>query len=134
MKVIYCIGESLSEHEGGQSETVLNTQLSAVSNNFGSNQLTQKNILIAYEPVWAIGTGKTCSSETAQNQSVLIRNIIATLRDTFEAEYTTILYGGPLKPVNAAEYLAKSDINGGLVGGASLKPADFASLINVSGS
>lgn len=135
MKVIYCIGENLSEYEGGQSETVLTTQLSAVSNNFfhgGNYQLTQKNILIAYEPLWSLGTGKTCSSEKAQDQSVLIRNIIATLRDITEAERTTILYGGSLKPANAAEYLAKSDINGGLIGGASLKPENFASLINVS--
>lgn len=138
MKVIYCIGENLSEYEAGQSETALNTQLSAVVDNFNNDSsedhLTKKDILIAYEPLWAIGTGKTCSSEKAQDQSTLIRNIIATLYSFAPAQETTILYGGSLKPANAAEYLAKPDINGGLIGGASLNPTNFASLINVSGS
>ena len=135
MKVIYCIGENLSEQEAEQSETVLNAQLSAVAGQFSNSstgdRLIEKNILIAYEPVWSIGTGKTCSSDTAAARSVLIRNIIETLCDLESAERTTVLYGGSLKPANVAEYFAKTRNNGGLFGGVSLQGAAFANTINV---
>ena len=87
------------------------------------------NIILAYEPVWAIGTGETASPEQAQEMHAFIRNLLAEKYNTAVAENTSILYGGSVKPTNAQEIFSKQDVDGGLIGGASLKVADFTEII-----
>ncbi len=119
---IICVGESLQERESGETEAVVARQLDAVMNANGVASLT--NAVIAYEPVWAIGTGKTATPEQAQAVHAFIRQRIAQ-QDATVAETIRILYGGSMKPENAAELVAQQDIDGGLIGGASLKAKDF---------
>jgi triosephosphate isomerase len=121
---IFCIGETLEERESGVMEDVLGRQVDAVLDR--GAELLGKGV-IAYEPVWAIGTGKTASPEQAQDVHAFIRGRIAA-KDAAVAEGIRILYGGSMKPDNAAELLAKPDIDGGLIGGASLKAADFLGI------
>jgi triosephosphate isomerase len=125
LKVIYCVGETLSEREAGQTLHLIQDQLHQ-----GLNDLSianAENLIIAYEPVWAIGTGKTASPAQAQEVHAFIRQ---TLKEKFPifGEKTYILYGGSVKPDNVEELLGQKDIDGGLVGGASLKARDFLAL------
>ncbi len=122
---IFCIGETLEEREQGITEAVVSRQIDALINLDGVAALTDG--VIAYEPVWAIGTGKTASPEQAQDVHAFIRNKLAA-EDAGVAEGVRILYGGSMKPGNAAELIAKPDIDGGLIGGAALQAEDFLGI------
>ena len=123
MTPIVCVGETLAEREAGQTETVVKRQLSAVIHTL-AHCISQ--VVVAYEPVWAIGTGKTASPEQAQAVHAVLR---AQLHAASErAAHMHILYGGSVKADNAATLFAETDIDGALVGGASLKAADFAAI------
>jgi triosephosphate isomerase len=125
---IVCVGETLAEREAGQTETVVKRQLSAVIHTLG-HCISQ--IVVAYEPVWAIGTGRTASPEQAQAVHALLR---AQLKAATEhAGDMKILYGGSVKADNAVSLFAQADIDGGLIGGASLKAADFAAICRAAG-
>lgn len=121
---IVCVGETLEQRESGQTEAVVTAQLKPVLAELGA-QLSK--IVIAYEPVWAIGTGKTATPEMAQHVHELIRATLAQC-DVVAAQHVRVLYGGSMKPDNAKELLAMPDIDGGLIGGASLKAADFLAI------
>lgn len=125
LKPIFCIGETLEEREQGITEQVVGRQIDAILNTEGVASLA--NAVLAYEPVWAIGTGKTASPEQAQEVHAFIRNKIAE-QDADIAEGLRILYGGSMNPGNAAELRSQPDIDGGLIGGASLKAEDFLSI------
>ena len=122
---VYCVGEKLEEREAGKHFEVVASQIKEVL--FGLTEEQMKNIVIAYEPVWAIGTGKTATSEQAQEIHAFIRE---TLAEKFGAlaEEISILYGGSCKPSNAQELFAQKDIDGGLIGGASLVASDFIAI------
>ena len=128
LKVIFCIGESLEEREAGKQNEVVKAELEGSVFNLTEEEF--KNIIIAYEPIWAIGTGKTATAEQAEEIHAYIRSIIADKYGKEVADDTTILYGGSCKASNAPELFAKPDIDGGLIGGASLKAADFMGIIN----
>ena len=128
LKVIFCIGESLEEREAGKQNEVVKAELEGSVFNLTEEEF--KNIIIAYEPIWAIGTGKTATAEQAEEIHAYIRSIIAEKYGQAVADNTTILYGGSCKASNAPELFAKPDIDGGLIGGASLKAADFMGIIN----
>ena len=125
---IYCIGETLQQREAGQMLDVIRTQVSEGA--FHLDAAAFGKLVIAYEPVWAIGTGVTASPEQAQEVHQFIRSLITEKYGDAVANDTSILYGGSVKPDNAAELFAKPDIDGGLVGGASLKAADFVAIIH----
>ena len=125
LKPIFCIGETLEEREGGITEEVVGRQIDAILNSDGVASLA--NAVLAYEPVWAIGTGKTASPEQAQTVHAFIRGKIAE-QDEVIAEGLRILYGGSMNPGNAAELRSQPDIDGGLIGGASLKAEDFLAI------
>jgi len=120
---IVCVGETLAEREAGETDHVVKRQLSAVIHTLG-HCISQ--IVVAYEPVWAIGTGKTASPEQAQAVHALLRAQLHAA--TTHSDTMSILYGGSMKPDNAAQLMAQPDIDGGLIGGASLKAADFAAI------
>ena len=128
LKIIFCIGESLVEREEGVQETVCRTELEGSVFHLTPEQW--KNIVIAYEPIWAIGTGKTASAEQAEEIHAFIRKCVAEVYGAEVAEETSILYGGSCKASNAPELFAKPDIDGGLIGGASLKAPDFKGIID----
>lgn len=131
LKVIFCIGEVLEEREEGRQNDVVKAQLEGSLFDLTAEQY--KNIILAYEPVWAIGTGKTATAEDAQEVCGAIRE---TLKEMFGEELANgirVLYGGSAKPANIAELVAKPDVDGALVGGASLKAADFASMVVKAG-
>ncbi len=121
---IVCVGETLQERESGQTETVVKRQLAAVIH---VNGHCISEIVVAYEPVWAIGTGRTASPEQAQQVHAVLRAQLAAA--SAHADRVRLLYGGSMNAANAAELLAQPDIDGGLVGGASLKPEDFLKII-----
>lgn len=121
---IVCVGETLAEREAGKTEEVVKRQLAAVIH---TNGHCISEIVVAYEPVWAIGTGKTASPEQAQAVHAVLRAQLAAA--TPHAERVQILYGGSMNAANAAQLLSQADIDGGLVGGASLKAPDFLSII-----
>ncbi len=122
---ILCVGETLYEHEQGVTEAVVAKQIDAVLESSGIGGFA--NAVIAYEPVWAIGTGLVASPDTAQGVHEFIRGKLAT-NDARIAQQVRILYGGSMNPGNAAELLAQPDIDGGLIGGASLKADDFLAI------
>ncbi len=127
---IYCIGETLEQREGGQLESVLKSQVVEGLEGLTADEVA--GIVIAYEPVWAIGTGKTASAADAQAAHAFIRGVLA---DTFGAEAADkvrLQYGGSVKPDNAAELMSQPDIDGALVGGAALKAASFAAIIKAA--
>lgn len=125
---IFCIGESLEERESNQHFAVIEKQLTESLFHLSAEAL--KNVTIAYEPVWAIGTGKTASPEQAQEMHAFIRALLAQKYTEELAENTRILYGGSVKPNNAAELFSQKDIDGGLIGGAALQANDFMGIIN----
>jgi triosephosphate isomerase len=126
---IVCVGETLEQREAGQTEAVVARQLDAVLEAIGTAGLA--SLVVAYEPVWAIGTGKTATPEMAQQVHAFLRERIA-LNDADAASGVRILYGGSMKPENAAQLLAMEDIDGGLIGGAALKAADFLAIIRAA--
>lgn len=130
LKVIFCCGESLTERETDIYQQVIKTQIE--ESLFHLAETDMQNVTIAYEPVWAIGTGKTASPAQANEMHQFIRSVITSKYNEKIAASTSILYGGSMKPANAADLLAQSDIDGGLIGGASLKAASFLSLIDIA--
>ena len=126
LKVILCVGENLDEREAGKHFQVVSDQTKAVLYNFSAEDM--KNIVVAYEPVWAIGTGKTATAEQAEEIHACIRKVLAEKFGAQVADDTTILYGGSCKPSNAKELFAMPDIDGGLIGGAALKADDFIGI------
>lgn len=121
---IVCVGETLAEREAGQTEEVVKRQLAAVIHQVGQ---CINELVVAYEPVWAIGTGRTATPEQAQQVHAVLRAQLAAASQ--QADRIALLYGGSMNASNAAQLLAQADIDGGLVGGASLKAADFLTII-----
>jgi triosephosphate isomerase len=130
MTPIICVGETLAERERGITEQVVRTQTETALKGFDAE--TVADMVIAYEPVWAIGTGKTASTEDAQQVIAYIRNVVRNMVDD-SADKVRIQYGGSVKPDNAAGLMSQPDIDGALVGGASLKADSFAGIIKESG-
>jgi triosephosphate isomerase len=128
LKSIFCCGEALSIREAGTQNSFVETQLKESLFHLTAAQLS--NFIIAYEPIWAIGTGKTATSEQAQEMHAHIRSVMAAQYGNVVADSISILYGGSVKANNAKEIFGKPDVDGGLVGGASLVAADFAAIIN----
>lgn len=126
MTVVLCIGETLQQRESGQTNAVNESQLRAGLENVESGHL--EHVVIAYEPVWAIGTGKTASPKDAQDAHANIRTVLRSLAGDHVADTTRIIYGGSVKPGNAAELFAQPDIDGGLIGGAALNADDFLAI------
>ena len=127
MEVIFCFGEQLSERKNNTHFDVVKSQLSAAL--FELSPSSWSNIILAYEPVWAIGTGETASPEQAQEMHAYIREIIAQQYDRTLADSISILYGGSVKPANASSIFSQPDVDGGLIGGASLKADDFSAIV-----
>ncbi len=127
MRVIFCFGEELQDRKAGDHFKVVENQL---KNGLFHLETTQwKKIVLAYEPVWAIGTGETASPDQAQEMHAFIRKTIAEAYDQETAQVVTILYGGSVKPANANEIFSKPDVDGGLIGGAALNAEDFAAIV-----
>ena len=133
---IICVGETLDQRKEGKLKEVLKRQITIalknVGNNKENNKTSLKDIIIAYEPVWAIGTGVTASAEQADEAHGEIRKIIASLFDQTAASEMLILYGGSMKSSNAKELISCKNINGGLIGGASLNAEDFCKIISIA--
>ena len=130
LKPIVCVGEMLEDRENGITAELVAMQVKLALKDITKEQL--KNIVIAYEPVWAIGTGKTATADQAAEVCGLIRKTVASIYDKEAADAMTIQYGGSMNPKNAAELLGKEDIDGGLIGGASLKAPDFAAIVEAA--
>jgi len=126
--IIFCIGETLEERETDQMFDVLRRQVSKGLSNLSTEQMG--DVVVAYEPVWAIGTGVTASDEQAQEAHAFIRALLVELYDEQTANATRILYGGSVKPGNVDNLMSQPDVDGALVGGASLKSEDFARIAN----
>ncbi|MCC8038552.1 MAG: triose-phosphate isomerase [Bacteroidales bacterium] len=125
---IFCIGEVLEQREDGSYLDVVKAQIEESLFDLDAEQFGK--LILAYEPVWAIGTGKTATDDQAQEMHAFIRKVIADKYGKEVADNTSILYGGSCKPSNAAQLFAKPDVDGGLIGGASLKCADFMGIVN----
>ena len=125
---LFCVGETLEQREAGETESVVADQINTVVNLVGIAAFLK--IVVAYEPVWAIGTGVTASPEQAQSVHAFIRQLLAN-KSNDVAQQTPILYGGSMNAANANELIACADIDGGLIGGASLKPEDFLQICRV---
>lgn len=130
MTPILCVGESLETREAGETDAFVREQVVADLKGLGSEQV--KELVIAYEPIWAIGTGRTATAEMANDTIKAIRNVVKDLYDEETAQAMRIQYGGSVKPSNIDELLAMSDIDGALVGGASLDPENFLALVNAA--
>ncbi len=128
MRVIFCFGEELADRKSGNEETVVGNQIKNALFHLESSAF--KNIVLAYEPVWAIGTGETASPEQAQDMHAFIRKTLADKYGNDVANSVSILYGGSVKPANAEEIFSKPDVDGGLIGGASLNADDFFAIVN----
>ena len=126
---IICIGETLEEREGGKTFEVIERQLKESLDNFIADELLLPSTILAYEPVWAIGTGKTATSDQAQEVHGFVRNWVENTFNQGTANQIRILYGGSVKPDNAADLMSRTDIDGALVGGASLKADSFLGII-----
>jgi len=131
LKPIVCVGESLEEKEAGKTEEIITNQTRLALEGLSKEQV--KNTIIAYEPIWAIGTGKTATSEDANNSIKSIRQEIKKIYGEEVSEEVIIQYGGSVKSSNAKELFTTSDIDGGLVGGASLKPEEFSKIVKYEG-
>jgi triosephosphate isomerase (TIM) len=129
LEPILCVGESEQARDDGETEAVLERQLQADLATISSTEL--ERVVIAYEPIWAIGTGRTATPEQAQDACAFIRDVVR-MRGA-AADRVRVLYGGSVKPGNAAELLSKPDVDGALVGGASLDPAEFAEIVEAAG-
>ena len=127
---ILCVGESLEVREGKGEQTFVAGQI--ISDFAGIPRDDAAKVVIAYEPIWAIGTGKTATPDQAEEMCAFIRGVFGGIYDNKAADDILILYGGSMKPSNAADLLAKNDINGGLIGGASLKVDDFAAIVDAA--
>ncbi|MCC2088533.1 triose-phosphate isomerase [Mammaliicoccus sciuri] len=127
MTPIICVGETLEEREAGKAESVVGGQVEAALKGFTEDQV--KATVIAYEPIWAIGTGKSSTSEDANQMCAHVRNVVAGAFSQEAADALRVQYGGSVKPENTKEYMAQSDIDGALVGGASLKVDSFVALL-----
>jgi triosephosphate isomerase (TIM) len=130
LKPILCVGETLAEREAGQTLEVVRRQTEGALAVVKPEQLT--TVIIAYEPVWAIGTGKVATTAQAQEVHAFIRDLLAKLHGAALAQKVRILYGGSMKPANAPELLAQPDIDGGLIGGASLEAKSFVELVRAA--
>lgn len=130
LKVILCVGEVLEQREQGVTEEVVSMQTKIALGGVSEQEL--QNIVIAYEPVWAIGTGKTATADQAEEVCAVIRGVIAGLYGQAAADAMTIQYGGSMNAKNADELVAKPDVDGGLIGGASLKAPDFAAIVKAA--
>ena len=130
LKPILCVGETLAERDGGQVEAVLSRQLRAGLE--GLDHKAIQEMVIAYEPVWAIGTGRNATPDQAQAAHAFIRREVGFISDEHVAERVRLQYGGSVKPSNAAALMAEPDIDGALVGGASLDPRDFAEIVKTA--
>jgi triosephosphate isomerase len=128
MKIIFCFGEQLKDRKTNNHSSIISNQIS--ESLFHLNSSDWDNIILAYEPVWAIGTGETASSEQIQEMHSFIRNFIAQKYSAELAQNVSILYGGSVKPSNAKEIFSMKDVDGGLIGGASLNSKDFFSIVN----
>ncbi len=128
MEVVFCIGEELTDRKAGHEETVVGDQIKNAL--FHLDGAAFKHIILAYEPVWAIGTGETATPEQAQDMHAFIRKTLANKYGDEVANSVSILYGGSVKPSNAQEIFSKPDVDGGLIGGASLKADDFYAIVN----
>ncbi len=130
LKPILCVGEMLEDRENGITEELVALQTKIALKGVSKEAL--KNVIIAYEPVWAIGTGKTATAEQANEVCAVIRGVIAKLYDSDAANAMTIQYGGSMNAKNAEELVAQPDVDGGLIGGASLKAPDFKAIIDAA--
>lgn len=130
LTAIICVGESLEQREQGVTEELVRLQTKIALTDFSADDM--KRVIIAYEPVWAIGTGRTATAEQAEEVCASIRKVLAELYGQAVADSITIQYGGSMNAANAEELLGKPNVDGGLIGGASLKPADFAAIINAA--
>ena len=130
LQPILCVGESQAEREGGEMEAKLRTQLTEGLAKVPDEQLGE--VVVAYEPIWAIGTGLTASPDQAQEACAFVRSVVAE-RSAEQAEQLRVLYGGSMKPENAAELLALPDCDGGLIGGASLDPESLGAIVAAAG-
>ena len=130
LKPIVCVGETLTEREGGKTQQVLETQIRGSLAGLNKEQMTET--IIAYEPVWAIGTGKTATSAQAEEAHRFIRQLLGQIYDETVARKVRIQYGGSVKPSNARELMSQPDVDGALVGGASLESRSFADIIKNS--
>ena len=130
LEVILCVGESLQQREEGVTEELVRMQTKIALRDVTAEQM--ENVVIAYEPVWAIGTGKTATSDQAEEVCAQIRKVVGELYGEAVAEATTVQYGGSMNAKNCEELLSKKDVDGGLIGGASLKAPDFAVIVNAA--
>ena len=130
LKPIICVGESLTQREQGVTEELIRMQVKIALNGVTADEL--KNVVIAYEPIWAIGTGKTATADQANEVCSAIRDCLRELYGARAARAITIQYGGSMNAKNAAELLSKPDVDGGLIGGASLKAPDFFAIIEAA--
>jgi triosephosphate isomerase len=130
LKPIVCVGETLAEREANQTEKVLEKQIRGSLAGITKDQIVET--IIAYEPVWAIGTGKTATTAQAQEVHAFIRGLLTSLYDEAAARRVRLQYGGSVKPANARELMSQPDVDGALVGGASLEPRSFADIIKNS--
>jgi triosephosphate isomerase len=128
LKVIFCFGEVLADRKAGNHETVVESQIKNAL--FHLEASAFENIILAYEPVWAIGTGETATPEQAQDMHAFIRKTLSNKYGANVADTISILYGGSVKPNNAQEIFSKPDVDGGLIGGASLNADDFFAIVN----
>ena len=128
MNMIFCFGEELTDRKAGNEEAVVESQIKNAL--FHLDEGAFKNIILAYEPVWAIGTGETATPEQAQDMHAFIRKTLEGKYGQEVADSVSILYGGSVKPNNAKEIFSKPDVDGGLIGGASLKAEDFFAIVN----
>lgn len=126
IRPILCCGERLEERESGQHLEIVDGQIDSIIRELSADQMQQ--LVLAYEPVWAIGTGRTATAQQAQEMHAHIRAVLARRFGTMQAEQISILYGGSCKPSNATELFGQPDVDGGLIGGASLKAADFIAI------
>lgn len=130
LKPIFCVGEVLEQREDGSYNDVVKAQIEEALFQLTPEEFS--NVILAYEPVWAIGTGKTATADQAQEVCAFIRATLAKLYDKATADAVTIQYGGSMNAANAAELLSKPDVDGGLIGGASLKAADFNTIVQAA--